>query len=174
MALRYVFALSALTAVCAASDVWTVDCAPLTVQRSDPILSFGVPSGHVHAVVGSTAFYRNMTDPTTGNQTTCDKWTDRSSYWAPHLYRITSDGKFSQVSFTGMVAYYQNYTCDYNATAPGYCQGVRTPIAFPAGLRMIAGDSTRRTLNMSDPWQQAILFEVGNRGEVYGECEMWY
>lgn len=170
MAKRW-FTLLAVSRLCTASNVWTVNCAPLTVQRSDPILSPGQPSGHVHAVVGSTAFSRNMTgldSATIGNATTCDKWTDHSAYWAPNLYQINSDGTFSALPFTGMVAYYQNYTCNYNASSPGICPENRNPAAFPEGLRMIAGDARRRTLNLSDPWQQAVLMEVGNRGEVYG------
>lgn len=171
MATRLLTLLAVFCSFCAASNVWTVNCAPLTVQRSDPIISPYGMSGHVHAVVGTTAFSQQMTgiyDAANGNQTTCDKWTDHSSYWAPHLYKILSDGTFSQLPFTGMVAYYQNYTCDYNASANGVCPDNRNPAAFPDGLRMIAGNSKRRTLDLSDQWQQAILMEVGNRGEVYG------
>ena len=66
-----------------ASSVWTVNCGVLTIQRSDPILSVGVASSHVHAVVGGTAFSRNMSDPNAAvnaNATTCDKYTDHSNY----------------------------------------------------------------------------------------------
>jgi hypothetical protein len=54
-------ALSIAVPASADSVVWTVNCAPLTVQRSDPILFPGVPGSHVHAVVGGTAFNRTMT-----------------------------------------------------------------------------------------------------------------
>jgi hypothetical protein len=66
-----------------ASDAWTVNCAPLTVQRSDSLLSPGAASGHVHAVVGGTAFRRSMSSidsAVDALQTTCDKFTDHSNY----------------------------------------------------------------------------------------------
>lgn len=77
------------------------------------------------------------------------------------------DSTFKALPFTGMVAYYTNYTCDWDAS--GVCPGTdRNPRAFPMGLRMIAGDPMRRTLNESEPWQAAILTESGNNGEGYG------
>ncbi|QIW95716.1 hypothetical protein AMS68_001234 [Peltaster fructicola] len=151
-----------------ASNVWTVNCAPLTVQRSDPIKNPGAAAGHVHAVVGSTAFSRSMGADTAkdGLLTTCDKFTDHSNYWAPQLYNMRSDGKFELMPFTGMNAYYTDYTCNYDPS--GHCPQNRNPAAFPEGLRMIAGNSERRTFNKSDPWQAAILMESGNDGEQYG------
>lgn len=124
-----------------ASNVWTVNCAPLTQERSDPIVSPGQVSGHVHAVVGSSAFSRYMTgndSAASGDSTTCDKATDHSSYWSPSAYRIRDDGKFDLLPFQGMAAYYTNYSCSYNAEAPGYCTGIRDAIAPPKGLRIVA------------------------------------
>ena len=66
-----------------ASNVWTVNCAPLTQQRTESIVSPGEVSGHVHAVVGSSAFSDSMTAndaAASGDATTCDKATDHSSY----------------------------------------------------------------------------------------------
>jgi hypothetical protein len=66
-----------------ASDVWTLNCDPLSIQRADPIVSPGVASGHVHAIVGGTAFNRTMSgnDSAVGAlATTCDKFTDHSNY----------------------------------------------------------------------------------------------
>lgn len=161
------FATFSLTS---ASNVWTINCAPLTQQRSDPIVSPDQVSGHVHAVVGSTAFSRSMTSDfsaASGAQTTCDKATDHSSYWSPSAYRIRSDGKFDLLPFLGMAAYYTNYTCSYDASAPGYCTGVRDAIAPPKGLRIVAGDFKRRTFDPTDLRQAAILMQGGG-GEVYG------
>lgn len=97
------------------------------------------------------------------------------------------DGMFDLLEFTGAVStshserqmvpyvpsnnrdqvmYYENYTCDYHPS--GVCDTPREANAFPQGLRMIAGDSLRRTLNLTDQWEQAILTENGNSGEVYG------
>jgi hypothetical protein len=166
------FVVAALAALplSQASNVWTVNCAPLTQERSDPIVSPGKISSHVHAVVGSSAFSRHMTAnnaAASGDATTCDKATDHSNYWSPSAYRIRSDGKFDLLPFQGMAAYYTNYTCSYNAVAPGYCTGVRDAIAPPKGLRIVAGDPNRRTFNTTDLRQAAILIEAGT-GEVYG------
>lgn len=162
-------ALLANAVLSQATSVWTLNCAPLTIQRSDPIISPGVASGHVHAVVGGTAFGRTMNDVDSASSapaTTCDKFTDHSNYWAPQLYHMRSDGKFDMMPFTGMNAYYENQTCNYDPS--GNCPPNRNPSAFPEGLRMIAGNPFRRTYNSSDPWQQAILMETGNFGEQYG------
>ena len=166
--------LSLLAYTAAGSSVWTVNCAPLTQQRSDPIVDPGTLSAHVHSVVGSTAFSNNMPGrlaSANGLATTCDKFTDHSTYWAPSLYRREGRG-FQLLPFTGMVAYYENYTCSYNPKSPGICPTVSDAIAFPSGLRMVAGNTTRRTLDESDPWQAAILLENGNSGEVYGIPKM--
>jgi hypothetical protein len=86
-------------------QLFTVNCAALTVQRSDPIVSPGMASGHVHAVSGGTAFQRTMSATTAlnGKATTCDKTLDRSDYWIPQLYHIRSDGLFEIVTFQGSV-----------------------------------------------------------------------
>ena len=81
-------ALSALSLLCGvtsvqASDVWTVNCGILSSQMADPIVSPGVPSSHVHAISGGTAFKRSMPgidSAVNANQTTCDKFTDHSNY----------------------------------------------------------------------------------------------
>jgi hypothetical protein len=66
-----------------ASDVWTVNCGVLSTQRSDPIVSPGIPAAHVHAISGGTAFNRTMTGvnaAVNSKKTTCDKFTDHSNY----------------------------------------------------------------------------------------------
>jgi hypothetical protein len=103
--LRVTLALLALAAPALASNAWTVNCVPLTIQRSDPILSPGAASSHVHAVVGSTGFQRTMGNDTArdGANTTCNKFTDHSNYWCPQLYSQNPDSTFSIVPFTGGV-----------------------------------------------------------------------
>lgn len=105
------FVLLALATPGATSSVWTVNCNPLSVQRSDPILSPGQASGHVHAIVGGTAFQRNMssTDAAVKSKnTTCDKYTDHSNYWVPQLYRKygTGNNNFTLLPFLGAGMYY--------------------------------------------------------------------
>lgn len=152
-----------------ASDVWTVNCGVLSVQRSDPIVSPGVPSAHVHSIVGGTAFNRTMTGinaAVNSKKTTCDKFTDHSNYWAPQLYH-EKDGMFQLVPFMGANMYYKRFTCDYDPNNR-WCPTPANAKPFPPGLRMLAGDPDRRTQNNSDQTNQAILFESGNSGEMYG------
>ncbi len=82
--------LSLLHAAVQASNVWTVNCAPLSVQLTDPIVNPGASSMHVHAISGGTAFSRDMSDPMAAVDalaTTCDKYTDHSNYVRiPSLY----------------------------------------------------------------------------------------
>ncbi len=94
------------------TDEFTVNCNPLTIQRSDPIVSPGVASGHVHIITGGTAFQRTMSADTAVNAkaTTCDKTLDKSNYWIPQLYHIRSDGKFELVHMQGNVSVHQVIT----------------------------------------------------------------
>jgi len=134
---------------------FTVNCAPLTIQRSDPIVSPGTASAHVHAIIGGNAFNRTMNGPpVTATATTCNKGLDHSNYWVPQLYYYNG-GQYHLVEFQGSAHYYQRRTCDY---APGRtnCDPDFVPQFFPVGFRMIAGDPMRRTQNNSDMAQAAI------------------
>jgi len=139
-----------------------VNCHPLTIQRSDPIVNPGVPGGHVHSVVGGNAFQRNMgpMDALKANETSCDKAIDHSNYWVPQLYHQRADQMWEIVPFNHNAVYYQLRACDY---APGltHCDNpgpdaTKIPMAFPDGFRMVAGDPARRTQNDSDPAQRAV------------------
>jgi len=147
-----------------------VNCAPLTVQRSDPVIQPGIPSNHVHIVVGGNAFQRTMGpmgDSNIANATTCDKAIDHSNYWVPQLYHLRSDNMFEIVPFSHNAVYYQKRVCNY---APGIrtCDKSVVPLAFPYGFRMVAGESTRRTLNVSDPAQRAVhMVCLGGGGQTY-------
>jgi len=89
------------------AQLFTVNCSPLTVQRTDPIVTPGKISGHVHAVIGGTAFQQSMSESTAvdAELTTCDKKVDKSNYWVPQLYHIRTDDKFEIVEFQGSVSY---------------------------------------------------------------------
>lgn len=101
---------SALVALAAAmgaqAQVFTVNCAPLTQFRGDPIVSPGVLSSHVHAIVGGTAFSLSVTpaQARAATATTCDKILDNSNYWQPQLYHQRHDGQFELVTFQGSVS----------------------------------------------------------------------
>jgi hypothetical protein len=149
-------------------DTFTVNCAPLTIQRSDPIIFPGKPGGHVHNIIGGNAFERAM--PNVGNSansTTCDKAIDHSNYWVPALYHQRADNKmFEMVKWNGAAVYYQKRACNYSADAKT-CDKSKVPLAFPYGFRMIAGDSTRRTQDNNDFAQKAVsmmcLFDGGSK-----------
>lgn len=88
------------------TDGFTVNYNPLTIQRSDPIVSPRVGSGHVHIVTGGTTFQRTMSANTAVNAKakTCDKILDKSNYWIPQLYHIRSNGLFELVRMQGNVS----------------------------------------------------------------------
>ena len=79
--------------------LFTVTCDPLTIQRSDPIVSPGEASSHVHVVVGGTGFKRTESneDATKSKATTCNKKLDKSNYWVPQLYHQKADSTFDIV-----------------------------------------------------------------------------
>lgn len=82
LALSLVAFLSGVTSVLAGTT-WTVNCEVLSIQRSDPIVNPGVAGGHVHAIVGGTAFNRSMignNSAVIARATTCNKYTDHSNY----------------------------------------------------------------------------------------------
>ncbi|KAI9898000.1 hypothetical protein N3K66_006360 [Trichothecium roseum] len=139
------------------AQIFTVNCAPLTVQRADPIVQPGGLSGHVHAVVGGTAFQFTMGEDTAVNakETTCDKILDQSNYWQPQLYHQNKDGKFEMVEFQGAVAYYLDRTCDYEAGRQN-CDGAPKPIAPPPNLRMVVGNPFRKDYDSNNKEHQAI------------------
>jgi hypothetical protein len=78
------FALLSWSRVDAFADSFSFGCFPETVQRSDPILSPGVASSHVHVVVGGNNFSRNMSgidSAKDATKTSCDIPSDMSNYW---------------------------------------------------------------------------------------------
>lgn len=137
------------TSVALDGDTFTVNCAPLTIQRSDPIVFPNAPGGHVHSIIGGNAFQRNMPgmyDAFNANATTCDKAIDHSNYWVPQLYHSRSDKTWEMVKWNNAAVYYQKRACNYSPTAQN-CDRSFVPLAFPNGFRMIAGDPFRRTQN---------------------------
>lgn len=149
------------------AQLFTVNCAPLTIQRGDPIASPGQISPHVHVVVGGTAFQLTQSNDQAvlANATTCDKVLDNSNYWQPQLYHQRRDGRFELVRMQGIVsrpflydgdrnkeaatdrgqaAYYIDRACDYRPARQN-CDGTPTAKAPPAGLRMVVGTPSRRS-----------------------------
>jgi hypothetical protein len=139
-------------------DTFTVNCAPLTIQRSDPIVTPGIASTHVHNVIGGNAFRRSMNgkfDAFNATATTCDKSIDHSNYWVPALYHQRSDKMWELVTWSHAAVYYQKRACDYSPSARN-CDKSFLPLAFPDGFRMVAGDPARRTQDNNDFAQKAV------------------
>ncbi|KAL2869543.1 DUF1996 domain-containing protein [Aspergillus lucknowensis] len=141
-------ALSVLLPVVRAQGEFTTQCAPLTIERSDPILFPGVAGSHTHTVIGGTGFSRDMSDDAAPNsqKTTCSIEMDHSNYWQPTLYHKGSDGQFEVIPFDGSAAYYLQRACDYEPDKTS-CDPSVYPKAPPKGLRMITGDPMIREYN---------------------------
>jgi len=150
---------------------FTVNCKPLTIQRSDPIVNPGGPGGHVHAIVGGNAFKRVMgpMDATKADSTSCDKGIDHSNYWVPQLYHLRGDKMWEIVNFQGNAVYYQLRACNYTPGAKScpIAAEQNPPMAFPDGFRMVAGDPFRRTFNASDFAQNAVSIVCLGEGGRY-------
>ena len=83
---------------------------PLTEGRTDPIVSPGAVSGHVHTVMGSNAFSNSVTGADLFSKSTCTNaklQADKSAYWMPKVYFHDKDkGTFEPVPLFYMNAYY--------------------------------------------------------------------
>lgn len=99
--------LSAAVGLAAAEGLFIVHCKPLTVQRTDPIISPSQLSSHVHAVVGGTGYHLSMSneDARNARNTTCDKALDKSNYWQPQLYHQHHDNSFELIKLLGIVSH---------------------------------------------------------------------
>ncbi|EJF58364.1 WSC-domain-containing protein [Dichomitus squalens LYAD-421 SS1] len=123
---------------------------PIVTTRLDPVVSPNSIGGHVHSVVGASRF-KEVYDPddlVQSNCTTIPVQPDKSNYWAPQLYhRDQQTGQLTPIPTSFNIYYLQR---------PG---PLNQPIkAFPKGLRMLAGDTERRSYNASSFADQAISF----------------
>ncbi|MDQ6798228.1 MAG: DUF1996 domain-containing protein [Actinomycetota bacterium] len=102
-------------------------CAYTRSLADDPIVHPGDPgASHLHDFFGNkTTTAATTTESLQAGPTTCQPLGDHSAYWVPSLY---NDG--TQVAPLRVAAYY-----NLNGRQPG------SIVAFPTGLRMIAGDS---------------------------------
>ncbi len=97
----------------------------------DPIVRPGAAgASHLHDFFGNrTTDAATTTETLQAGSTSCQPLADHSAYWVPSLYK---DG--TQVAPLKLAAYY-----NLNGRQPG------TIVAFPAGLRMITGNSAATT-----------------------------
>ncbi|ROT38938.1 hypothetical protein SODALDRAFT_275518 [Sodiomyces alkalinus F11] len=112
----------------------------VALGRIDPIVSPGEPALHVHSIHGSSGISMHATydDLRNGQCTSCRVTQDKSAYWHPSMYFQDGEtGEFELVEQVGgMLAYYQFHLDNLTA--------------FPAGFRMIAGNSNRRNWSTWD------------------------
>ena len=102
------------------------------MSYDDPIVAPGLIGGHLHTFMGNTGTNSKSTATsiaTSGNSTCAGGTLNRSSYWFPTVVD-TADG--TPLSPVGSLIYYKQ----------GYHYVTSESIkAFPAGLRMVAGDA---------------------------------
>jgi Domain of unknown function (DUF1996) len=91
---------------------WVLGCGkPIVVERADPIVYPGVPSEHLHSIMGGDAFNFSMDFSTTqmSKCTTCGVTKDLSNYWVPTVYFRAENDTFINVEQVGGInVYYQS------------------------------------------------------------------
>ncbi|KAH9848790.1 WSC-domain-containing protein [Lenzites betulinus] len=143
--------LSVVALAAAANAYWTFGGTAMIAQtRLDSIVSPDSIGTHVHAIVGASGFSNHYDPDALMNSkcTTIPVQPDKSNYWAPKLYhQDQTTGQFSSMPAAFNI---------YYLPRPG---PKNEPIkAFPKGLKMLAGDTTRRTFNASSHADQAVTF----------------
>ncbi|BGP52305.1 hypothetical protein JCM10450v2_008276 [Rhodotorula kratochvilovae] len=121
----------------------------LVHERVDPIVSPGQIAAHAHTVSGGSGFSLTSTyaDMRKSTCTSCRAKADLSAYWTPQLY-FASPSSFTAVKQVGGgLIYYLPRSHPTDKTKV---------LAFPAGLKMLAGSPFRRTYNASSLADQAI------------------
>ncbi|WP_432994270.1 DUF1996 domain-containing protein [Dactylosporangium sp. CA-233914] len=109
------------------------DCQYSHSAADDPIVFPGLPgASHMHSFVGNnaTAAGTRVEDLLKFTATSCKPAQDHSAYWVPTLYD-NATGK--PVETTGLRVYYRSLMDNSTGQLP-----------MPNGLRMIAGDATKK------------------------------
>ncbi|OCH94040.1 WSC-domain-containing protein [Obba rivulosa] len=125
---------------------------PLVTTRLDPVVDPNGVGGHVHVIAGGSNFGPTY-DYDTQIQSKCSTITvqkDLSNYWAPQLYyHDQTSGELTAMP-TSFNIYYLPRAGPANESI----------MAFPAGLRMLAGNTTEHTVdyNASSFADQAISY----------------
>ncbi|KAL5115637.1 hypothetical protein ACEQ8H_006436 [Pleosporales sp. CAS-2024a] len=127
-------------------------------ERLDPIAYPGAISGHVHTVSGGSGFSADMTYETARSSlcSSCTIKEDKSNYWTPQLYVHKKDGTYQPVPVMGDPQDINGGMTVYYLQRPSPATEKLT--AFPAGFRMLAGDSTKRTVGANDLATKGISF----------------
>jgi hypothetical protein len=146
MIVPFVFLFSLFIA--STSAFWILDHGPLNLNaRLDPIINPNNISGHLHTFVGSNAVSSTQDYNSIRASSACTTSgisADKSSYWAPTLFKYDG-GKFTAFNLTTVNTYYLQ-------------RGKMTLKAFPAGLRMIAGNATATGPASTTQLQSVVSF----------------
>ncbi|KAH9912318.1 WSC-domain-containing protein [Epithele typhae] len=123
---------------------------PIVTERLDSIVNPGGIGTHVHSVVGASKFSQNYDYDTLRSSkcTTIPVQPDKSNYWAPQAYYKDQHTGVLTPFTTGFNIYYLKRNGPKN-------QPVK---AFPAGLRMVAGNPSRKVYNASNFEDQAVSY----------------
>ncbi|TFK82879.1 WSC-domain-containing protein [Polyporus arcularius HHB13444] len=143
--------LAALVGLANAQGYWIfAGSRPIVTTRLDSIVAPNAIGTHVHSIVGASRFKNvyDAADLMRSNCTTIPVQPDKSNYWAPQLYHHDHQtGVFTPIPTSFNVYYLLR-------NGP-----TKKPIkAFPPGLRMLAGDTNRRSYNASSFADQAVSF----------------
>lgn len=106
-------------------------------------MSFGSVSNHVHKIAGASSITINSTYDSLRESecTSCTIQADKSAYWTPGLYFHHANGSYEEVPNTGMAVYYLGRGSDP--------WGNLTANPFPPGLKMLSGNNTARTQDLT-------------------------
>ncbi|KAG8905518.1 GTPase-activating protein [Tulasnella sp. 403] len=122
----------------------------LLAARMDSIVTPGGVSGHQHNIAGGNRFsatydYNDLLKSTcTSNLVNIDF----SNYWVPGLYWVNKTDN----SFTYVPSYFTIYYLDRNGSKNERVH------AWPAGLRMLAGNPNRRAYDASNVADMAVSY----------------
>lgn len=142
---------------------------PLVRVRYDPIVDPGVPSGHLHTIVGGNAFDFVMDGKKahTATCTSCQVKQDKSNYWTPDLWARKKNGKFEPVKHGGATVYYLQRDGPNKDTL----------VPFPDDFRMLAGNPLRRSFSGSAEDIAISWVCLNNGGTSYDipnkRCAAW-
>ncbi|KAI0765890.1 hypothetical protein BD413DRAFT_637146 [Trametes elegans] len=157
--------LAALAAV-ANAEHWIFGGSKLIAQtRLDSIVNPGALGTHVHAIVGASGF-KNTYDPDDLVQSKCTTipvQPDKSNYWSEQMYHQDQQTKKLTPIPTTFNIYYLVRNGPKNEKIH----------AFPKGLKMLAGDTTRRTYNASNFADQAVSYVCLDYSGSHGSDPAW-
>ncbi|EXJ89515.1 hypothetical protein A1O3_02582 [Capronia epimyces CBS 606.96] len=119
---------------------WRMACSVSQTARVDPILNPGEVSAHAHKFAGGSNVNQNsdFTSLQSSTCSSCEVQKDTSAYWTPQLYYAHANGDFEEVPNYGMTVYYVGRGGNASNTVP-----------FPAGFKMISGDTRQRSYDTS-------------------------